>query len=221
VTETTSDEQPVFGNQPPGISVNSAKESEPIRMEKTEPSEIVANKRSGARVIVLIAVVIVGLLGYFFIARGQTSASDLEKMQGKVALSEQQLQDVVVKNHLTVYWAGPLAGAKYSLIATNPATIYLKYLPGGVGINDNATPFRTVGTYIQKNAYQVAVYTGSVAGNVGMINGDGNALFYFSARDTNVYVGVKGHDTQIEIYDPVQGQALGLVLTKNLIRKIV
>lgn len=195
-------------------------EGQSVAEESSVTSVTASGKKSPARVLVLVAVIIVGLLGYLFVSRNTTSASDLEKMQGKVALSEQQLQDVVVKNHLTVYWAGPLVGAKYILDATNTATIFLKYLPGGVGINDTKTPFRTVGTYVQKNASAVANYTGTVAGNVGLLNPEGNPLFYSSARDTNVYVGITGKDIQVEVYDPVSGQALGLVLTKNQIRQI-
>lgn len=221
MVESTSENGAVSeGRQPESVAIPpNEKQRDP-----EETKEITATskgKKSGARVIALIVVVIIGVGGYFFVSRTHTSASDLEKMQGKVALSEQQLHDVVVNNHLTVYWAGPIAGDKYTLVATNLATIFVKYLPGGVGINDTTTPFRTIGTYVQKSAYAVAQYTGTTAGNIGMADGNGNAIFYSSARDTNIYVGIKGKDIQVEVYDPVAGQALGLVLTANQIRQIV
>ena len=221
VTELTDENGAVPEDRHPESVEIFHSEAQSVPVETAETTAAPAGKKSRAGLIALVAVVIVGLLGYFFVSRSHTSAGDLEKMQGNVALSEQQLHDVVVNNHLTVFWAGPQAGAKYSLNATNLARIFVKYLPGGVGINDTKTPFRTVGTYVQKSAYQVATYTGTLSGNVGTVNGDGNAIFYSSARDTNVYVGVKGKDIQVEVYDPVSGQALGLVLTNNLVRQIV
>jgi len=173
-------------------------------------------KRKSRGWLVLILVLLIGV-GAYFLLYHKTSAADIAKIQGKVALSEQDLRSVVAANHLTVYWAGPMAGAKYSLIATNSKLIYLKYLPGGVGIADNTTPFRTIGTYAQKNAFAIGKYTGTVAGNIGMISPDGNSIFYAVARQTNVYVGIKGKDIQLEVYDPVAGQALALALNRNQI----
>lgn len=171
--------------------------------------------------LVLLVVILIGLIAYLMVSHKLFSSTvnptAVDKIQGKVALSEQELRDVLAANHLTAYWAGPIAGDKYSLIATNPNLIYIKYLPGGVGINDTKTAFRTVGTYVQKNAFAVGQYTGSVAGNVGMTNPDGNSVFYSSGRETNVYIGLKGKDVQIEVFDPVAGQALGLALNRNQI----
>ena len=207
-----------------GVSNPDAETADDVADESeatTPPSTKVLMKGyKNLRVAVLIAVVIIGLLGFFLISRGNSGAN-LDKIQGKVALSEQELRDVVASNHLTVFWAGPVSGDKYALMASNPSVIYVRYLPGGVGTNDFKTPFRTVGTYVQKNAFAVAKYTGKTAGNIGMTNADGNAVFYSPARDTNVYIGIKGKDIQIEVYDPAGGQALGLVLIKSQIRQIM
>ena len=198
-----------------GVGASSMEQGEATPEEGAEVmTSAVQKPKSNRGLIALILIVIIGAGAYFYLSH-KSNSTNVAQMQGKVALTEQDLKAVVAANHLTVYWAGPLAGAKYSLIATNPNLIYLKYLPGGVGINDTATPFRTVGTYFKKNAFQVGVYTGSVTGHVGMTNPDGNSVFYSDARLTNVYVGIKGKDIQVEVFDPVAGEALGLVLNKN------
>lgn len=180
---------------------------------------VVAEKQSFRRVLTWIVIAIL-LVGGFFFIKHQRSGNDLAKIQGKVALSASELRDVVLAKKLTVYWAGPQEGAKYTLIATTPGVAFVRYLPGGVGLNDTKTLFRAIGTYAQKNAFAVSTAGASATGNVGFVNADGNAVFYSKARPTNVYIGIKGKDIQVEVFDPVVDQALGLVLVKNQVRQI-
>ncbi len=201
-----------------GVATNShVQESVPEDGSEVMTSAAQKKSKAGRVWLVLLLVVAIGVGAYFLFLHKKSNPTDVAMIQGKVALSQQDLSSVVAADHLTVYWAGPMAGAKYSLIATNPNLIYLRYLPGGVGINDNTTPFRTVGTYVQKNAFSVGKYTGTVSGNIGMTSPDGNSVFYAFARQTNVYVGIKGKDIQVEVYDPVAGTALGLALKPNQI----
>ncbi len=217
MVEITPENEPTFGAIPTdGASTHPHVEAAVTEDGAEVMTDAVQKKGTNRGFIALILILVIGVGAYFLLFH-KTSGSDLAKIQGTVALSAQDLHAVVAANHLTVYWAGPLAGAKYALIATNPNLIYLKYLPGGVGINDTTTPFRTVGTYVQKNAFAVGQYTGSTAGHVGMLNPDGNSVFYADARLTNVYVGIKGKDIQVEIYDPVAGTALALALNQNQI----
>lgn len=172
------------------------------------------------RLIVAIVVVLLGVGGYYFISSNSDKGTNLEKIQGKVALSADELRDVVVANKLTVFWAGPQDGVKYTLVATSPGVAFVRYLPGGVGVDDTKTAFRAVGTYTQKNAFTVNKNAGNLTGNTGFINSDGNAVFYAKSRPTNVYIGIKGKDIQVEVYDPVANQALSLALASNQIRAI-
>lgn len=194
-------------NRPEGSAVMGEIAAEPVLTKRG---------KSTMRFIVAIVVVALGVGGYLLISNAN-NGGDLAKIEGKVALSAQELQDVVAAKKLTVYWAGPQTGAKYTLIATTPGIAYVRYLPGGVGLNDTKTLFRAIGTYVQKNAYAVSLTAGKAEGNVGFTNSDGNAVFYSKARPTNVYVGIKGKDIQVEIFDPVVDQALGLVLVRGQI----
>jgi len=168
--------------------------------------------------IILVAVVLVG--GFFVVSKIRAN-SDPKRLQGKVALSAGELRDLVISKKLTVYWAGPVDGAKYTLIATSPSAAFVRYLPGGVGVSDTKTLFRAIGTYQQKDAFSITQVAGQSKGNVGFINADGNAVFYVKTRPTNVYIGIPKLNLQVEVFDPGVDQALGLALIKNQVRKIV
>jgi hypothetical protein len=193
-----------------GMAVPVTEQVVPAKTEKGE----------GSRIILTLIVITIVLLGGFFAVKHFRGTSDVAKIQGKVALSAQELRNVVVAKKITAYWAGPQEGAKYTLIATTPGVAYVRYLPGGVGLNDSKTLFRAIGTYTFKHSYEIATAGAKTPGNVGFVNADGNAVFYSSGHLTNVYVGIKGKDIQVEVFDPVENQALGLVLVKNQIVQI-
>ena len=167
----------------------------------------------------LLAVIVLGIAGYFIISH-YSKSNDVQKISGKVAMSASELRSVVLAKHLTVYWAGPMAGAKYALIANKPGSSFVRYLPNGNGLNDTTTSFRVIATYVQKGAFLITQSAGGVSGNVGFTNVDGNAVFYVKTRPTNVYMGIKDKDIQIEVFDPGIDQALGLSLIHNQIQQI-
>ena len=216
----TPEIQPRVPWTPPGM--NATEESNATDM-KSAPAdgEQVPTKRgkSSVRLISVFVILLLAVGAYFLIAQAK-NGGDSAKNQGKVALSEQELRDVIVSKKLIAYWAGPQTGAKYTLTATTPGIVLVRYLPGGVGINDTKTSFRAVGTYTQKNAFSVSENTGKADGNVGFISADGNAVFYAKGRPTKVYIGIKGKDIQVEVFDPVVDQALGLVLVRSQITLI-
>lgn len=214
--------------RPEDESKSGTQSTEPVappieaQVAKTKGKEATSSLRgkNTLRSFVFIVGVIVVVGGFLLISHANKNG-DIAQNQGKVALSDTELRDLVLSKHLTVYWAGPMAGAKYTLTAVTPGIVYVKYLPGGVGLNDTKTSFRTIGTYIQKNAFKVAQNAGAAPGNVGFLNADGNAVLYSSSRTSNVYIGIKGKDIQVEVFDPVENQALGLVLIRNQIHQIV
>ena len=166
-----------------------------------------------------LTIIILAVGSYFFLTHN-TKKTDELKIQGKVAMSQTELRDVVASKHLTVYWAGALADTKYALITNKSGSVFVRYLPNGSGLNDSTTSYRVIATYNQKGAFGITKSAGGTVGNVGFINVDGNAVFYVKARPTNVYLGIKDKDIQIEIYDPGIDQALGLALIHNQITQI-
>ncbi|MBI3428781.1 MAG: hypothetical protein HY050_01720 [Actinobacteria bacterium] len=179
-------------------------------------------RKRGKGFYFIVTLLIVALLGgaSYYIMGKSTRSNDALKIQGKVAMSEQELRDVVVAKKITVYWAGPLEETKYALIANKGGSTFVRYLPKGNGLNDTTTSYRVIATYIQKGAFLITQSAGNVVGNVGFTNVDGNAVFYVKTRPTNVYMGIKDKDIQIEIYDPGIDQALGLALIHNQVKQI-
>lgn len=170
----------------------------------------------------ILGVIAVGALVFagFYIGSNRNQPSNTQKTQGSVALSERGLRDIVNAKHLTVYWTGPVAGNKYSLFVPKTGVAIVRYLPNGAGLTNSSATFRLVATYVQKNAFSITQKAGATVGNLGFTNIDGNSVFYVKTRPTNVYVGLKGKDVQIEIFDPGQDQAVALSLFRGQIQKI-
>jgi hypothetical protein len=173
------------------------------------------NLRSSLLGFVLVVVLFGGALVF-----NHYQVNNSANIQGKVAMSEDLLINTVKAHHATVYWSGPQAGAKYTLILTKTGQAFVRYLPNGKGLEATTNTFRIIATYPQKNAFSITKIAGTRTGNVGFINVDGNSVFYIKARSTNVYVGIKGKDIQLEIFDPYIDQALAVSLTRGEIAQI-
>lgn len=144
----------------------------------------------------------------------------LKATTGKIALTQGQLRDIVVGEGLTVYWLGPEDGALYALVSINRNQNYIRYLPGGVGLNDVGANFRVVGTYASKNAFAVTQNQAKTAIGVGFTNSEGNAVYYNTSRPLSVYVGLKSSAEQIELFNPIAGQALADARAAGILKKI-
>lgn len=208
-----SDENPEESDSPQSLETDS----------DYRPIEPKSRKFKSRRLLIFVssfvAVVILVFAG-FYLGTHFKKTSDVQKTQGGVALSEQDLRDVVNAKHLTVYWTGPVGGDKYTLLVPKTGVAVIRYLPGGAGLNDASSTFRLVATYVQKNAFSITQKAGAKVGNLGFINIDGNSVFYVKSRSTNVYVGMKNKDIQLEIFDPGQDQAVALSLFRGQIQKV-
>lgn len=139
---------------------------------------------------------------------------------GKIALTEAELRDVVAGEGLTVYWVGSQEGALYALNSVSASQNYVRYLPNGKGLTDSSANYRVIGTYETKDAFSVTLSNAKKANAVGFTNEDGNAVYYGTLNPNSVYVGVKGSDSQVEIFDPNSGVALIVARTPDLLQKI-
>jgi len=133
------------------------------------------------------------------------------RISGGVALSEDELRDVVVTLGETVYWAGPERGAKYTINAQNVGAIYVRYLPDGKGISDTAPNYRVIATYKEANGYDATLAAGNQANGVSVVRPDNTGVIYYNKNTpTNVYLAYKGQPYQIEIFDPSAEVALDM-----------
>lgn len=157
---------------------------------------------------------------YYFNSKRSASEEVLLVLHGGKAVDAVQLRNVVVANHLTVYWVGPEKGAKYVLNAAVLSSISLRYLPAGASLTDTTATYREVGTFTSPNAFAVTQKAATLANGVGFVNVDGNAVYYDSRDAKNVYIGLKVKDIQVEIFDPRPDQALAAAIMRGQVRQI-
>lgn len=157
---------------------------------------------------------------YYFNTKRSASEEVLLVLHGGKAVDAKELRDVVLANHLTVYWVGPEKNAKYVLNAAVLSSISLRYLPVTATLTDTTATYREVGTFTSPNAFAVTQKAGTLPNGVGFVNVDGNAVYYDSRDAKNVYIGMKDKDIQVEIFDPRPDQALASAIMRNLVKQI-
>lgn len=146
--------------------------------------------------------------------------SFVAKISGGVVLTESELIDVVRQIKTDVYWVGPLDGAKYTINASTPGQIYVRYLPDGKGVNDLSPKYRVVGTYAEKDAYSSTLAAGNEANGVSFVTPEGSVVHYNKSAQSNVYVAFQGKEFQIEVFDPDPSKAMALATAAKSIRLI-
>ena len=172
--------------------------------------------------VILILVAATALMGV-----SQNGVSDqrewrLSALKGKVAMTESQLRDLVSAEKLTVYWTGPMAKSLYTLDTTKKSQIVLTYLPKKSNANTSGkiTSTRIVGTYFSPSAFADSLNVATKNANVSFKNVDGNLVFFPKERRTGVFVAIPNSNYQIEIFDPIPGQALSIASLRDQLVKI-
>ena len=72
---------------------------------------------------------------------------------GELALTQQELTDILKEEGLAAFWLGPQQGAKYTLNITAGDQVFIRYLPDGEGLEDISQSYVVVATYPQEDAY--------------------------------------------------------------------
>ena len=143
------------------------------------------------------------------------------RISGGVLLSESDLKDVVSKLGETVYWVGPMRGAKYTINAQNVGAIYVRYLPNAKGISDTSPNYRVIATYKEANAYDATLAAGNQPNGVSFAKEDGAGVVYYNKNTpTNVYLAYKAMPFQIEVFDPLAETALAMANDSNKVQAI-
>tara|TARA_B110000503_G_scaffold31555_1_gene50982 strand:- start:1329 stop:2075 length:747 start_codon:yes stop_codon:yes gene_type:complete len=143
------------------------------------------------------------------------------RISGGVLLSESDLADVVSKLGETVYWVGPMRGAKYTINAQNVGAIYVRYLPNAKGISDTSPNYRVIATYKEANAYDATLAAGNQPNGVSFAKEDGAGVVYYNKNTpTNVYLAYEALPFQIEVFDPLAETALAMANDSNIVQAI-
>jgi len=143
-----------------------------------------------------------------------------DALAGKVALSQNQLQSLVVEESITAYWAGPRPGYLYSINTTAKDRVFLQYIQADKNSSNVVANSRVIATYFVKDGFARTVAAATRPGNTGFRNPNGSVVFYSKNRNTDIYLAFPGKEVQIEIFDPLAGQALSLAVLQDQITKV-
>ncbi|MBF8252264.1 MAG: hypothetical protein HW379_606 [Actinobacteria bacterium] len=139
---------------------------------------------------------------------------------GQTALSETELISAVKSTGISVFWIGASAGAKYAFNNLAEDQNFIRYLPGGQGVEDTTEKYRIIGTYADPNAYATMQKAAESNTGVSTVNPDGSIVFYAKTTPLHVYLAFKNLPYQIEIFDPTPGVALKLATTPGILKEI-
>jgi len=191
------------------------------RMRMVSELAVFRTRRGVALVTAVVTLVLTLSFSSLFATNPLDTTTLAARISGGVALSESDLKDVVSKLGETVYWAGPMRGAKYTINAQNVGAIYVRYLPNSKGISDTSPKYRVIATYKETNAYDATLAAGNQPNGVSFAKADGVGVVYYNKNTpTNVYLAYKALPFQIEVFDPAAETALAMANDSNKVQAI-
>lgn len=191
------------------------------RMRMISELAVFRTRRGVALVTAVVTLVLSLSFSSLFATNPLDTTTLAARISGGVALSESDLKDVVSKLGETVYWAGPMRGAKYTINAQNVGAIYVRYLPNSKGISDTSPKYRVIATYKETNAYDATLAAGNQPNGVSFAKEDGAGVVYYNKNTpTNVYLAYKALPFQIEVFDPAAETALAMANDAKKIQAI-
>lgn len=217
--------EPMTGKVIPTSFIN---QLESARFGKVEGARKKSTSRNGklGLVFAFIATAVLSAGLTYFITKPapvqfSEQTSDQAKISGGVVLTEVELKAAVKKLNLTVFWAGPLKDAKYTLNASDPKQIFVRYLPGGKGVGDTKRQYRVIATYVVPGAFASTAAAGNQTNGVTLSRADGAVVYYNKLEPTNIYLANKDSNFQIEVYDPDPNTSLQLATTLKTVIPIL
>jgi len=147
------------------------------------------------------------------------AANELAEISGSKLITSSELNNLVARRNLTVYWAGNLPNSKYLLNALNPNQITLSYFstPNPV---IGSKPNLSIGTYLSKNASVAVQLAMRTPGNIGLRTPEGSLAYFSRSNPNDLFVALPKVAAEIEIYATKPGGAIALLTKPGLITRV-
>jgi hypothetical protein len=171
-------------------------------------------------VIALFATLIPISVGEVHVSDSATHIDRYLMLHGYYAMDAQELLEIVRLKKIEAYWTGPVVGAKYVLDTSEVNRVTIRYLLEGDSVDDIDSGKRVVSTYHVNDGYSVITNAANFKGTTGLSTVNGNRILFYENYPKNIYLGIKGKDVEIEIYDKEPGRALQLAITEGLVRPV-
>jgi hypothetical protein len=175
--------------------------------------------RVSARVLAIVvgvALAAAAVVAVWLLARGDGEPAQPPQRARATAASSERLEALARSLGHPIYWAGPQPRFRYELSRTRNGGVYIRYLPPGAELGNPNPDYLTVGTYPQANALATLRATAREQGTKTFRLGGGGLAFQHKTHPTSVYLAYPGADLQIEVYDPIPGQARQLVASGRI-----
>lgn len=121
------------------------------------------------------------------------------------------------KSSISVFWVGEIPDRRYELTKTKAGRVFVRYLSKGAKAGDKR-PFLTIGTYPARNGYTALQAASKRKGARKKKLRDGGLAVVNPHGHTSAYVSYPGASYQVEIYDPIPGNAQTLAFGGHLQR---
>jgi hypothetical protein len=172
-------------------------------------------RRARFRLGALVAIAVAAGLVAWLALRDNGSSSGTPLNSTATAMTPAALARLARSLGHPIFWLGQKRGVTYEVTRTGNGTVYVRYLPTGVGVG-SSKPYLTVATYPFPGAYAAlrAPARGKAAVTARVAHG-GLALLD-NGYPESVHVAYPGVDYQVEVYHPTPARAMQLVAAGQL-----
>jgi hypothetical protein len=184
------------------IPLDSAKEYPQAVLAAIYGYALVQGRRTQLVLVVLIVAVLVWLVA--MLVSGDDGVS-LTPGEPKI-VSVSELEEFAHDADRDVYWAGERIDTRYELSETEGGKVFVRYLPVEAG---GGSEYLTVGSYPVEDAVAALRRAAREDDRTELARSDEGAVILLD-RDSpdNVHLAYPGEDVQIEVFSPVDGEAL-------------
>jgi hypothetical protein len=117
-----------------------------------------------------------------------------------------------------VYWVGPANSGTLEMTRTSAGAVYVRYLPAGVSVGDEAPSYTTIATYSTPDAYGTMQRSAASPGFEQANAPNGGLAVWRASKATSVYLAFPKSDYLVEVYDPSPRRARSLALSARVRR---